>query len=164
MVAARAIPFLHLAWCLLLPASMAADAPLQVGTTLSAFSMQDQHDAKHSVDESVRMIVFAADMDAGDISKEALAQDGAKVLTDAGALYIADISKMPAMIAKMFAVPAMRRRGYPVLLDRDGSLTRGWPRVAGQLSVIALDRLTVRSVAQVTSVADLRTQLAVKQP
>jgi hypothetical protein len=90
-----------------------------------------------------------------------LAQDGGKLLTDAGAVYVADISRMPAMIAKMFAVPAMRRRGYPVLLDRDGSLTRDWPRVAGQLTMIGLDRLTVRSVKQVASVSDLRAQLAV---
>lgn len=164
MICARALRLLHIAWCLLLPASMTADTPLQAGTTLSAFSMPDQHDAKHTVDDSVRMIVFAADMDGGDISKEALAQDGAKMLSDAGALYIADISGMPAMIAKMFAVPAMRRRGYPVLLDRDGSRTRGWPRVPGQLTVIALDRLTVRNVTQVGSVADLRAQLDAKRP
>lgn len=150
--------------CALAVGPSVADTALPPGTTLSAVTFEDQHGAKHTIDESVRLIVFAVDMDAGGIAKEALAQDGAKLLAGAGAIYVADISKMPAMIAKMFAVPAMRRRGYPVLLDRDGSLTREWPRVEGQLTMIGLDRLTVSSVSQVTSVADLRQQLEAKRP
>src|SRR5262245_51689999 len=87
----------------------ATDQLLQPGAVLTPFAIQDQHDQPHHIDGSVRLIIFAADMDAGDIAKEALAENGSQRLSQAHAVYIADISGMPSLIAKMFAVPAMRK-------------------------------------------------------
>jgi hypothetical protein len=42
------------------------------------------------------------------------------------AVFVADIQRMPRLIAKMFAVPAMRDYSYRVMLDREGRVA---PRI-----------------------------------
>jgi len=62
---------------------------------------------------------------------------------------------MPRLVAKLFALPSMRRRPYPMLLDRDGQTTARLPDVAGTVTVISLERLKITRVEQLTDSAEL---------
>ena len=131
---------------LTLCAAAGAD-PLGVGDRVSPFQLDDPHDAVHEIDDSVRAIVFSRDMDGGDFIKQAMKGRDGEFLSERGLVYIADISGMPALVTRLFALPSMRRRGYPLLLDRDGSLTADLPDAAGQATRIRLDSLRVTRVA-----------------
>lgn len=133
--------------------------PLAVGSRMPEITLADQHDAAGTIGPSVRLVVFTRDMDAGDIVKEALAEQGAALLESARAVYVADIARMPAIISKLFAVPAMRKRAYRMLLDRDGTATAAFPAVDKKVTLMQLRALTVEHVDYVDSVAALRAAL-----
>jgi hypothetical protein len=132
---------------------------LAPGMTLPPLTLTDQHDVAVTVGPETRVIVFTRDMDAGDIVKDALAEH-AELLGAAQAVYVSDISRMPSLIAKLFALPAMRKRPYRMLLDRDGKATADFPSSEGQVTVMRLTDLRVESVERVGSAAALRAALA----
>lgn len=111
--------------------------------TLTAVALGDQHGAPHRVDETTRSVLFTSDMDAGGVVKEALAEGGAERLARAGAVYVSDVSRMPGIIRSTMAEPSMRKRPYPILLDREGDATKDWPRTPGQATLLVLDRLAI---------------------
>jgi hypothetical protein len=129
------------------------------GQQLTAFTLYDQHDLAAPINATTRMIVFARDMDAADIVEAALADNGAALLSDAGALFVSDIHKMPSLITRLFAVPAMRKRPYRMVLDREGKLTADWPAQEEKVTLIKLDRLEIESVEYIGDAARLRAVL-----
>ncbi len=162
----RLVSLFVAAMCILLvPALASADDPptlLTPGVSLSRLSMTDQRDNPHTIDESVHLILFSADMGANDLVKEALEAQGKEQLLAAQAVYVAEISRMPRVITSLFAMPAMRRREYDMLLDRDGTLTRAWPRQEKEVTLIELDRLRITKIDFVTTPAALRERLAAR--
>ena len=136
--------------------SKAAAEPYSVGERMEGFSLEDQHGAIQRVDEDVAVILFGRDMTTDKILKAALEGVDGEALRARGVVYVADIQGMPRLVAKLFALPSMRRRPYPMLLDRDGRATAGLPDVAGTVTVIFLDRLKITRVEQLTDPVALR--------
>ena len=139
-----------LVWALALPAMLMADGALAehyvVGDAIEPFTLADQHGEDRTVDASVKVILFSRDMDGGDFLKRGLADVAPGYLDGKKAVYVADISGMPGLIARMFAIPAMRDRPYSMLLDRDGETTKRLPDVEGQATLIFLERLSVQRI------------------
>jgi hypothetical protein len=75
-------------------------------------------------------------------------------------VFVADIQKMPAIIAKMFAVPAMRAYSYRVMLDRESRVVPRYPGDADKVLVLRLHNGKVVSQAQFDSAESLRGALA----
>jgi hypothetical protein len=152
-----------LVWALALSAMLMADAAFAehytVGDEIEVFTLEDQHGESRTVDASVRVILFSRDMDGGDFLKEGLADVAPEYLNGKKAVYVADISGMPGLIATMFAIPAMRDRPYSMLLDRDGETTARLPDVEGQATLIFLDRLTVQRIVHVTEAPAVQREL-----
>ena len=121
---------------LLLLAAPAGAEPLAVGDRLEPFSLEDQHGAEHRIDASVSVILLSRDMKGGDVLERALEGTTAEMLSERKAVYVADISGMPRLVARLFALPSMRKRPYPMLLDRDGSRTRHLPSVEARATLI----------------------------
>jgi hypothetical protein len=132
---------------------------VEAGSRLPPLRFEDQHGEPHRLDASVALIVFTRDMDAGDIVKQTLAEDGAEVLAANRAVYISDIHGMPGLIRRLFALPSMRKRSYPMWLDVEGEDTKILPAREGQPALIHLDALTVTRIESVASVAALRAAL-----
>jgi hypothetical protein len=65
-------------------------------------------------------VLFSRDMEGGAMLREVLAVHP-EVLERAQVVYVADISGMPGLIANTMAIPRIRKRPYPTLLDRKGS-------------------------------------------
>jgi hypothetical protein len=151
-------------WVLLaaLPCVLAAPAaaePYAVGEKLTAFTLDDQHGEPHSVDASVDVILFSRDMDGGEVLKQGLEDAPEGYLAERKAAYVADISGMPALVARLFAVPSMRRRPYPMLLDRDGATTARLPDAPARATLIFCDDLTVTRIVHFDAPAALRAAL-----
>jgi hypothetical protein len=117
------------------------------GEQLAGFELADQHGDPGRLDQAVRVLLFTGDMDAGKLVRAALEGDAAlQDLAARGVLYVSDIHRMPRVIARVMALPRMRRRPYRMLLDRSGDVTRSIPRAEGQVTVVELDRLRVVSI------------------
>jgi hypothetical protein len=155
----RIRPGRFLALALLLSAAARAE-PYAVGSTLEPLEFADQHDQIRTVDALLRALLFTRDMQAGDVLKQALAEDGAAQLERAGAVYVADVSGMPALVLRMFALPKLRQRPYPILLDRDGSQTARLPSQSGKVSLLVLDALRVKEIRYLANPEEIRAALA----
>ncbi len=136
-------------------ATTARAEPVRPDTTLAPLSLPDQHGETRAIDDSVRFVVFSRDMKAGDVVKATVEKAGPEVFERAGAVYVVDLSGMPALIRRMFAMPGLRRRPYRVLVDADGSKTADFPGGAGSPTVFVLDRLKVVRIALPTSAQEL---------
>jgi len=143
-------------------------ATLAIGSAAPQLELRDQHDVVARIDDSVRLVVFTRDMNAGDIVKEALASEGAQLLAQAGAVSVADIEAMPALVTRMFALPSMRKRPYRLLLDRDGQATAAWPAAEGRVTLLHLSAGRIARIDSVDSADALRAALveaaATQQP
>ena len=134
----------------LAPGAALAQA-VALGDTIAAIALEDQHGQPGGVDAATRGVLLSRDMDGGGLVREALATDGAAQLERAGAVYIADVHGMPALIRRFVAIPRMRERPYRVLLDTDGAPTAGLPVQEGKATWLRLDGLRVVEIRFLTS-------------
>ena len=146
----------------LFSATGAQGEPLRPGMAMPEIRLVDQHDVAVTIGAAVRYALVTRDMDSGDLVKEALAENGGATLEAARAVYVSDISRMPGVITKLFALPAMRKRGYRILLDRDGKATADIPNEAGKITVLELAGGAITRIHYVSTVEGLRALLAAK--
>jgi hypothetical protein len=142
--------------------SIAANAQadwLSAGTRLPELTLPDQHGAESIVGADAEIVIFSRDMDAGNIVKAALAEQGGKLLAEAKAAYIADIAAMPSVITNLFAVPSMRKRDYRIFLDRDGKATADFPSKEGKVTVMKLGGGAISQIDFVDTAAALSAML-----
>jgi hypothetical protein len=139
-----------LAIALVVSAAVAGET-LGAGDELPVLGLEDQHDQPLPIDETTKIVLFTRDMDASDFVKEELAEDGAAKLQAARAVFVADISRMPSIITKIFALPSLRKRPYRMALDRDGDATSGFPANDGQVTVLHLDNRAIARIEFATS-------------
>ncbi|WP_110968604.1 MULTISPECIES: FAD/FMN-containing dehydrogenase [Pseudomonas] len=111
----------------------------EVGDTLKPFTLNDQHDQAFSLDAGTRVLLAAGDMDGAKLVKAAVAEQPKGYLEARHAVFVADIQRMPALISKLFAVPAMRDYNYRVVLDRDGQVVPQYAVGEAQVQVLQLD-------------------------
>jgi hypothetical protein len=134
-------------------------APLTAGARLPALTLADQHDVEGSVGADTRSVIFSRDMDAAKVVRDALGDAPAPLLDAARAVIISDISRMPRLITKLFALPAMRKRPFRMLLDRDGKVTADFPSARGKVTVFYLHVFTIERMEYVESADGLRAAL-----
>jgi hypothetical protein len=134
-------------------------AALAADEAIEPFALEDQHGVRVEVGAAVRTILLTRDMDGGGIVREALAGLEQAYLDERRAVYVADVSGMPGVVSRLIALPRMRRRPYRVLVDRDGSVSRRLPHVAGKATAIFLDGLRIARVAHLGSPGEVRAAL-----
>ena len=142
-----------LAFCLV--ASVALGESYAVGSVLPRIELPDQHGEVRAIDDSIRAVVFSRDMKAGDVVKAAVAKAGPDLFDRNGAVYVVDVKGMPSIIRALFAMPAMRRRPYKLLVDDEGTKTAEIPGGATYPTVLILDKLQVTSVTFPTTAEEL---------
>ena len=113
---------------------------LESGDTLAPWTLLDQYDQPYSLDTDTRILLVARDMDGAKLVKAALAEQPKGYLQARHAVFLADIQRMPAIIGKLFAIPAMRDYNYRVLLDRDGRVASRYPGQDGQVQWLQLEQ------------------------
>lgn len=144
---------------LLLSMASAQAEPLGVGDRVPELSLENQFGDPGKVDSSTTLILFSRDMDGGKILKQALVDIDPDYLAGRNARYVADISGMPSLVAKMFAIPSMKKRPYKMLLDRLGQKTRRLPDIEGQATFIFLKALKITAVEHFETPAAVREKL-----
>lgn len=145
-------------------ATPAVTEPVVEGSVLAPITLEDQHGVEHQIDAATRGVLFSRDMDGGAFVREALAEDGAAKLDAAAAVYVADVHRMPGPIRRWIAIPRMRDRGYPVLLDQEGDVTADFPGEEGRAAWLQLEGLRVVEVRVLGSRADVEAALAGSSP
>jgi hypothetical protein len=124
--------------------------PYGVGSMLPRTELPDQYGNPQVIDDSVRAIVFSRDMDAGKLVRAAIEKAGPSLFERNNAVYVVNVTGMPRIIRSLFAMPALRRRPYKVLVDEDGAKTADFPGGATYPTVMVLDKRKVTSLSYPT--------------
>ena len=132
---------------------------IEIGQPLPSWSLEDQFEQRASTDPQLKVLLVARNMDAAKLLETAMAGQPQGWLEQRGTLFVADISRMPGLVASLFALPAMRDYPYRVVLDREPSLVPllGVPEQG--LLWLDLDRLSVTGRRTFTDAAALRQAL-----
>lgn len=126
--------------------NLTAHAEMIVGSTLPALTLKDQHDQEQKITSETKSIIFAKDMDANKLVTKALEGATGKTLPERGSVFVADISGMPKLIGKMFAMPKMKKYPYLILLDRDGAATKEFAVKPKQITVVTLNNFKIEAI------------------
>lgn len=131
-----------LSLCLLFSSSVFA---FEAGTEIPSLELKNQFDEPMQISASTKKLIFTQDKKAATLMNEYL-QENSKKLDEANAVFVSDISKMPSLVTKMFALPAMKKYPYKIALDREGEATKTWPREKDKLTFVELNNLKVVSI------------------
>lgn len=125
LVQARRLRLRHLlqagaAVCLLaLTAAPGVAAPLTPGAATPLISLSDQHGKPVRVDGGTERLLFTAERGVNDMVSKWLSTQPVGLLERQRTVYVADISAMPAVVTRMFALPKMREWPFVVGLVRE---------------------------------------------
>ncbi|MCU9946778.1 FAD/FMN-containing dehydrogenase [Pseudomonas sp. PDM13] len=113
---------------------------VETGTRLAPWTLLDQYDQPYTLDNGLQLLLVARDMDGAKLVKAALEGKPKGYLEARKAVFLADVSRMPAIISTLFAVPAMRDYSYRVLLDRESRVTPRYSAEPGSVLLLRLDQ------------------------
>jgi hypothetical protein len=141
----------------------AADAPTVVPTTVGApfpsIVLTDQNDHPVSLPGNARWIVLVNERVVDEWADPVIAALGQGRMNADRLVYVSDISRMPSMISKLFALPQMRKRNYPVALIRDDKTAAQMPSRKGCAMLIGLKADATGSEEAVCSAGELKARL-----
>ncbi|MFA7092532.1 MAG: hypothetical protein WC149_11855 [Arcobacteraceae bacterium] len=140
---------------LLLGGSLWAGSSFNIGDKIGNFSLLNQFDEKQTVDTSVQTIMVSFEKDTGADINEFLSHQKSDFLQKREAVFIANISGMPMVITKMFALPKMRNYKHPILLIYDENDTR-FKAQEGKSTLYTLKNGAIQSIEFITK-DDLKT-------
>lgn len=147
-----AIAFAVPAFSLAQPESLRPVDPLPMPSQ----PLVDQFDQASSLPSEDFQILFCSDMESYQLLRENLPADtDGEKLNHKKIILVADISAMPSLIAKMFALPKMRKLKYPIRLDREGEITKGWPREKSRVTVLTVQKGKITAARILATAADL---------
>ena len=96
-------------------------APLVPGAPTPTITVQDQHGKPVRVDASTQRLLFTAERGVNDMVSKVLAAQPVGVLDRQQAVYVADITAMPSIVTRLFALPRMRELPFSMGLVRDAA-------------------------------------------
>ena len=121
--------------CLLSTAVLALE-PVE---RLAPWTLLDQHDVPYTLNDETRILLVARDMDGAKLVNAALEGKPKGYLDERHAVFLADISRMPRIIATLFALPKMRDYNYRILLDRDARIAPRYQVGEGEVLWLQLE-------------------------
>jgi len=118
---------------------VALAAPLTVGSPWPVLKLADQHDKPVELaSPPLQKVVFAVERKPGDWAQAAF-EPRKELLASGQTALVLDISRMPALVTSMFAMPSFRAQPFPILVARDAMPVADLPRKEGHVTVISLD-------------------------
>ncbi|CAM2948290.1 hypothetical protein [Pseudomonas fluorescens] len=137
---------------------------VEVGERLAPWTLLDQFDQAYTLDDHVRILLVARSMDAAKSVDAALQGQPKGYLEARHAVFVADIQRMPRLIAKLFAVPAMQAYSYRVMLDRDARVAPRYPGAVDNVLWLQLDNGKLVGQREYHSAAELHEALEQVKP
>ena len=137
---------------------------LEVGERLAPWTLLDQFDQAFTLDNRTQTLLVARSMEGAKLVNAALQGQPKGYLEARHAVFLADIERMPRLIAKMFAVPAMRDYSYRVMLDRDGRVAPKYPGAVDSVLWLQLKNGQLVAQHEYATAAQLREALETSRP
>ena len=137
---------------------------LEVGDRLAPWTLLDQFDQAFTLDSRTETLLVARSMDGAKLVDAALQGQPKGYLEARHAVFVADIQRMPRLVAKMFAIPAMRDYAYRVMLDREGRVAPRYPGAVDKVLWLQLKDGQLVAQHEYATAAQLREALETNRP
>lgn len=132
-----------------------------VGTSFPSLHIRDQHDMPITLPGTASVIVFTDTKEVDEWADPVLTAFGKQQMRADHLVYLSDIHRMPWLISKMIALPALRKRPYSVVLIREAPESPVLTKPEkGCLNWIQLQSGNVVSLTPVCTPSDLKARLA----
>lgn len=123
---------------LIVSVQVQAGEQLKAGDTLPKLNLFDQHEQSFELPSGTQRILLAADNTGSGMLTNFLDAQLPTWLAEHHTVYLADIHKMPSFVAKMFALPSLREKKYPIILGRDEIDLEMFPRQKGCVTLLPI--------------------------
>ena len=121
----------------------------EVNQDIGSFSLPNQFDEKQTIDSSIKTIIVSFEKGTGKDINQFLSTKDKDFLKNHHAAFIANISGMPSIITKMFALPKMRDYKHSVLLIYDEEDKR-FVSQEGKSTLYRLENGVIKSISYIT--------------
>ena len=128
---------------LLFTGSLFAD--FKVGDTLPQIKLQDKFEQELKVEDKDTLLIMAFEKDLSVVVNEYLKQQPKSFLETHHAKYISDISTMPSMITKLFAMPKMKKYPFSVMLIND-DFGKQFNSLEGKITIYKLRKQKIEEI------------------
>ena len=129
---------------------------------LQPLAVVDQWGKAQVLNSETQLLIFSHHKEGSGWVKQALQVMGITNMEEKHWLYVADISSMPKMITKLFAVPKMRDYAFPIALARDEKTLQEWPKKEGFVAIYSLNNLFIESMVYFNTSDTIRLHLESK--
>lgn len=127
---------------------------LSLGDATPTFKINDQFEKAHTIAGDTKTILVAADKGTSEILRDYLLTKEKGFLEANKAYYVADISGMPSLIAKFFALPKMKKYPFSILLV-DENQTKEFTKKEGNITIYSVMNGKVSDIKYVKSAEEL---------
>jgi hypothetical protein len=129
---------------------------LAVGAAWPGLALADQHDRKVGLNAPpLRYLLFAAERKPGDWAQTVIDSGHKALFTSGEAALVLDISRMPSMVTRMFALPSFRARTFPIILAREVEPVAFLPRQTGAVTLLTIDAGKIAAIDYASDEATL---------
>ncbi len=134
---------------------------ITISQDMDIFTFNDQFDKAKSLSKDTKKIIFVFKKATGHTMNEYLKTKPKDYLSSKGVLFVADISKMPSLIAEYVAIPDLQKNKYSVLLIKDEDIAKKFKNEKNELRimVVSLDNLKVTKVTFLNNPKDLEQEI-----
>ncbi|OUR72091.1 hypothetical protein A9Q76_04290 [Arcobacter sp. 31_11_sub10_T18] len=127
---------------------------LNVGDTFPTITLDDQFEKTHTISLESNKVLVAYDKSMSTILKEFLLAKEDDFLTKNKTVYIGDISGMPSLISRFFAIPKMKKYPFSILFLDDKN-RNAFSKKEDFISVYTLENGKVKTLTHVSSKEEL---------
>ncbi len=140
----------------LLTLSTLVSAAVTIGQPITPLSLNDQFDVEHNITSTTKKVIFTFKKASSHIVKDYLATQKADYLKERDAMYVADVSAMPAIIS-FFVLPMLTSNEFPILVieeEEQAEVYKNEKQIEAVMLVILEDKVVV-DIKYINSEEDL---------
>ena len=127
---------------------------LNIGDTTPTFDIKDQFEKAQKISPDSKTILVAGDKGTSEILRDYLLSKEKGFLEANKTNYVADISGMPSLIAKFFALPKMKKYPFSILLV-DEDQTKSFTKKEDNITVYTITEGKVSDIKFIKTAAQL---------
>ena len=127
--------------------SVSLYAELKTGQPFPEITLEDQFGDQHSISKTDKLVLMSFDREVSDAVHEFLNQQPKDFLRKNNTRYISDISAMPGIITRIFALPKMRDYNYSLMLNSEENFKERFNVQEEKLTVYKLNAGMIESIA-----------------
>jgi len=113
-----------------------AQEQIGIGDLLPTLNLKDQNDKSCQISGDTHRLLLVADNGGTAIATQLIESHDPEWLARSQQVFLADIHKMPSVIARFVAIPQLRNKAYPILLGKEESELQMFPRRKDCVTVI----------------------------